>query len=59
MIDDRMIDNLLISFCFFQYRTSMVDGDTDWPADSLSALRSSCDSTRTYDVGVPGHQSVR
>jgi len=34
MIDDRMIDNLLISFYLFQYRTSMVDGDTDWQADS-------------------------
>jgi len=34
MIDDRMIDKLLISFCLFQYRTSIVDGDTDWPADS-------------------------
>jgi hypothetical protein len=59
MIDDRMIDNLLISFCSFQYRTSMVDGDRDWPADSSSTLRWSCNSTRTYDMGVPGHQSVR
>lgn len=36
MIDDRMIDNLLISFRLFQYRTSMVAGDRDWLADSAS-----------------------
>ena len=59
MIDDRMIDNVLIRCCLFQYRTSVVDGDTDWPADSSSTLSWSCYRTRTYDVGVPGHQSVR
>lgn len=58
MIDDRMIDSLLISFCLFQYRQWLM-GETDWPAHSSSTLRWSCKSTCTYDMGVPGHQSVR